>query len=171
VFTIVDNQVFSDATKRCFLSSRACLSAKRVQPIQRRELLFAWKKRVDVSSYTQNLIPTLLVLVLVLLAGCSGLPGINDSSTSLSVVNQDETAHAVVVEIGQISDALNPDYAEGRTLNGNEDVELASFSETGDYRIDVTVDGETTETPYTFENDNSQVTIGTDNNGTVTVES
>lgn len=123
-----------------------------------------------VDSHTQQLVLTLSFGVLVLLAGCSGFLGTEQSSTSLLVVNQDESAHAVVVEIGQISDDPNPDYTAGRTLDGNEDVELVSFGETGEYRIDVTVDGETTEVPYTFETGKSPITIGIGNDGTVTVE-
>ncbi len=119
---------------------------------------------------TRKITRALFVCVLVLSAGCSALPGSGESSTSLSVVNQDGTDHAVVVEIGQISDQPEPAYTAGRTLDANEDTELASFDRTGEYRIDVSVDGQTTEIPYTFESGKSPVTIGIDNNGTVTVE-
>ncbi|MEF8837900.1 MAG: hypothetical protein V5A18_00155 [Haloarculaceae archaeon] len=120
------------------------------------------------ESTARNLARTLLVAALVFSAGCLGVLSTDESSVRISVVNQDDTPHAVVVEIDHLSDHPDPRYTDGRTLDANEDAKLAPFDKTGDYRIDVTVDGQTTEVPHTFENGES-VTIGIAD-GAVTVE-
>lgn len=85
-------------------------------------------------------------------------------------MNQDDTDHAVVVEI---SDKTGLAYSDGRTIEAESDLSLKRFEDSGEYEVRVTVDGNPFETTHTFEpNDDSiQVTnIGIDNEGLVTVE-
>lgn len=112
----------------------------------------------------------LLVAVLVILAGCSAVPGIDADSTDLRLVNQDEIDHAVVVEIGQLGDDPDPAYTAGRLVDAESDAALAAFDRTGEYVVSISVDGETTEQSYTFESGNSPVTIGIDNDGGVLLD-
>lgn len=117
---------------------------------------------------TRRLALSLLVGILVITAGCSAIQNDSESSTNLLVVNQDETDHAVVVEILQDGREV---YATGRTVEAESDVELEPFNHTGEYDVKVTVDGESTVVPYTFTETDSPATtsIGIDNDGTVTV--
>jgi hypothetical protein len=112
----------------------------------------------------------LLVSVLVVLAGCSAVPGIGGESTALTLVNQDDVDHAVVVEIGQLGDDPDPPYTAGRLVDAESDETLAAFDRTGEYVVTVSVDGETSEESYTFESGKSPVTIGIDNDGSVVLE-
>lgn len=112
----------------------------------------------------------LIVSVLVVLAGCSAVPGIGGESTDLTLVNQDDVDHAVVVEIGQLGDDPDPAYTAGRLMDAESDVTLAPFERTGEYVVSVSVDGETTERSYTFESGKSPITIGIDNDGEVVLE-
>lgn len=112
----------------------------------------------------------LLVSVLVVLAGCSAVPGIGGESTDLMLVNQDDVDHAVVVEIGQLGDDPDPAYTAGRLMEAESDESLAAFERTGEYVVSVSVDGETSEQTYTFESGTSPVTIGIDNDGVVVLE-
>lgn len=117
---------------------------------------------------TRRLALSLLVGILVITAGCSAIQNDSESSTNLLVVNQDETDHAVVVEILQDGREV---YATGTTVEAESDVELEPFNHTGEYDVKVTVDGESTVVPYTFTETDSPATtsIGIDNDGTVTV--
>lgn len=119
---------------------------------------------------TRRVIGLLLVSVLVVLAGCSAIPGIGGESTALTLVNQDDVDHAVVVEIGQLGDDPDPAYTAGRLVEAESDVELAAFERAGEYVVSVSVDGETTERSHTFESGNSPVTIGIDNDGSVVLD-
>jgi hypothetical protein len=87
---------------------------------------------------------------------------------NLLLVNQDNSDHAVVVEILENSREV---YSTGTTIEAESDVELEPFNHTGEYDVKVTVDGESTVISYTFtETDSPETTsIGIDNNGTVTV--
>lgn len=122
------------------------------------------------SKGTGRILGTLLVASLVLLAGCSAIPGVAGESTALNVVNQDDVDHAVDVEIGQLGAAPDPAYATGRLMGAESDVALAPFDRTGEYVVSVSVDGETTERSYTFERGTSPVTIGIDNDGAVVLD-
>lgn len=122
------------------------------------------------SHGKRRILGTVLVASLVLLAGCSAVPGIGSESTDLNLVNQDDVDHAVVVEIGQLGDDPDPAYTAGRLLDAESDVALAAFERTGDYVVSVSVDGETTERSYTFESGTSPVTIGIDNDGSVVLD-
>ncbi|MFD1512394.1 hypothetical protein [Halomarina rubra] len=81
-------------------------------------------------------------------------------------MNQDNTNHAVVVEINQGGEVV---YSDGRTLEPESDSELESFAENGEYQVAVTVDGQTTVQTYTFPSDDSATTIGINNDGSVTI--
>lgn len=106
----------------------------------------------------------------MLTAGCSGIQGTESASTTLKLVNQDDVDHAVVIEIGTLTDDPNPDYTAGRTLDRESDVDLDPFEGTGEYEVAVTVDGETTVLTHTFGPDDATVSIGIDNQGSVTIE-
>lgn len=118
----------------------------------------------------QNIVLSLLVGVLVLSAGCSGMLGNDDVTRDIIVVNQDSTDHAVVVEISDKSGIV---YSDGRTLDAESDLKMAQFNRTGEYEVAVTVDGDTTSIRHTFESKDrpiQAINIGIDNQGTVTVE-
>lgn len=117
---------------------------------------------------THRIALNLLVGVLVLTAGCSAIQDDSESSTNLLLVNQDNTDHAVVVEILDNSREV---YSSGTTIEAESDVELEPFNHTGKYDVKVSVDGESTVISYTFtEADSPETTsIGIDNNGNVTV--
>lgn len=118
----------------------------------------------------RKVVLSLLVGLLVLTAGCSGLLGGDDPVRDLKLVNQDETNHAVVVEISDDSGVV---YSDGRTIEAESNLDLAQFNQSGEYEVTVTVDGNSTTTLHTFEfGDNSMhvTNIGIDNEGAVTVE-
>lgn len=125
--------------------------------------------RVNVHLPTRRAAVSLLVGVLLLTAGCSALQDETQPSSDVLLVNNDETDHAVVVEIAQLSDSPDPAYATGRTLDTDSQVNLEPFTETGEYAVTVTVDGTTTELTHTFDRDNSVVNIGIDNEGEVSI--
>lgn len=117
----------------------------------------------------RTVVLSLLVGVLVIGAGCSGILGEDDVTRDIIVVNQDNTDHAVVVEISDDSGVV---YSDGRTLDAESDLKMAQFNQTGEYEVTVTVDGNTTTTRHTFESKDrpiQTVNIGIDNQGTVTV--
>lgn len=119
---------------------------------------------------TRTVLAGLLIGVLVLGAGCSGALSDDEVSHELKLVNQDETDHAVVVEV---SDETGVVYSDGRTIDAESDLDLARFDGTGEYEVRVTVDGESTAVTHTFESDGGPIrvtNIGIDNQGAVTVE-
>ena len=88
------------------------------------------------------------------------------------MVNQDDVGHAVVVEIGELSDDPNPAYAAGRTLEAESGAELEPFDGTGEYEVSVTVDGESTVVTHTFNGEEpAALSIDIDDSGAVTVGS
>lgn len=112
----------------------------------------------------------LLLGLLVVSAGCSGFLGDEPTSSELLVVNQDETDHAVVVEIVEDGSLI---YSDGRTLEAESQLNMARFNQTGEFEMRITVDGNSTTLSHTFgeESDPPVVTnIGIDNDGRVTVE-
>lgn len=118
---------------------------------------------------TRKILLGLLVGALVFGAGCSGVLSGDEVSHDLLLVNQDETDHAVVVEI---SDETGVVYSDGRTIDAESDLHLDRFTGTGEYEVKVTVDGDSTTVTRTFESndDPTRITnIGIDNQGTVTV--
>jgi len=106
-----------------------------------------------------------LVCTLAISAGCSVIATNGDSPTSLAITNQDNTGHAVVVEI---ADGERLAYSEGRIMEGESSTEIDAFNETGKYHVRVAVDGSTTTKTFTFEGDDP-LTIGIDNSGNVTL--
>lgn len=84
----------------------------------------------------------------------------------MQLVNQDDTSHAVVVEITRGEELV---YSAGRTLDAESDTQLDAFSKNGEYQVAVTVDGNTTVKTNTFPSDDSATTIGIDNDGQVTI--
>ena len=118
------------------------------------------------SPPTRKIALNLLVGLLVVSAGCSAFQNSSTPSNTLYLVNQDDTGHAVVVEVTRGEDLV---YSAGRTLDAESDTQLDSFSENGEYQVSVTVDGNTTVKTYTFPSDDSATTIGIDNDGTVTI--
>jgi hypothetical protein len=107
---------------------------------------------------------------LVLTAGCSGILGETDTTRELNLVNQDNTDHAVVVEI---SDETGLVYSDGRTIEAESNFKLAKFTQTGEFDVKVTVDGSSTTLTHTFQSTDDQIhttTIGIANDGTVTIE-
>lgn len=112
---------------------------------------------------------SLLIGMLVLGAGCSGLLTDEPVNRDVLVVNQDNTNHAVIVEIADESGVV---YSDGRVIDAETDHRMAQFNQTGEYEVRVTVDGTTTITRHTFESTGKSqqtVNIGIDNQGTVTV--
>lgn len=112
----------------------------------------------------------LLVGALVFSAGCTGILGEDDVTRDVIVVNQDNTSHAVIVEISDDSGLV---YSDGRTLDAESDLKMAQFNRTGEYEVAVTVDGDTTTRRHTFKSKDrpiQAINIGIDNEGTVTVE-
>lgn len=124
---------------------------------------------LSVRFPTRRIALSLLVGALLLTAGCSALQDEAQPSSDLLLVNNDDTDHAVVVEVAQLSDSPDPVYATGRTLDANSQVNLEPFSETGEYVVTVTVDGTATELTHTFESGDSVVNIGIDNEGQVSI--
>lgn len=127
-------------------------------------------QRTNVRHRTRKVVVSLLVGLLVITAGCSGILGEKDTTRNLKLVNQDNTAHAVVVEISGNSGLI---YSDGRTIDAESNLDLAQFNQTGEYEVKVTVDGDSTTITHTFESDDdpTQTTnIGIDNEGIVTVE-
>lgn len=107
--------------------------------------------------------------VLVVTAGCSTILSDNDTSRELKLVNQDNTDHAVVVEI---SDETGLVYSDGRTIEAESDLNLAQFNQTGEFDVKVTVDGNSTTMTHTFQSSDDTIhvtNIGIDNDGTVTI--
>ena len=119
---------------------------------------------------TRNAVATLLVGLLLLTAGCSGIQGGDAPGNELLVVNQDDVDHAVVVEIAQLSGSPDPAYATGRTLAAESQASLEPFEETGEYHVTVTVDGESTELTHIFESGDGVVNVDIDNEGSVSIE-
>lgn len=70
----------------------------------------------------RTVVLSLLVGVLVLGAGCSGILGEDDVTRDVLVVNQDSTDHAVIVEISDDSGVV---YSDGRTIDGESDLKMA----------------------------------------------
>ena len=118
----------------------------------------------------RHIVVSALLGVLVLTAGCSGFLGDNDTTRELKLVNQDNTDHAVVVEI---SDETGLVYSDGRTIEAESDFNLAQFNQTGEFDVKVTVDGDSTIQTHTFQSTDDQIhttTIGITNDETVTIE-
>lgn len=119
---------------------------------------------------TRKIVLSLVVGSLVIGAGCAGILSDDDVDRDLLLVNQDNSDHAVVVEIHDGSELV---YSDGRTIDAETDTNLAQFNQTGEYDVTVTVDGEATTISHTFESDSdpAEVTnIGIDNDGQVTIE-
>ena len=74
---------------------------------------------------TRSVVAGLLLCCLVLTAGCSG-PDTGPSATSINVVNQDDVGHAVVVEIGELSDDPNPSNGSSSALDSSRSTGPAS---------------------------------------------
>lgn len=107
--------------------------------------------------------------VLVVTAGCSTILSDNDTSRELKLVNQDNTDHAVVVEISNETGLV---YSDGRTIEAESDLNLAQFNQTGEFDVKVTVDGNSTTMTHTFQSSDDTIhvtNIGIDNDGTVTI--
>ncbi|WP_071932957.1 hypothetical protein [Halodesulfurarchaeum formicicum] len=112
---------------------------------------------------------SVFVGLLVVTAGCSGPLSDTDTSRELKLVNQDNTDHAVVVEI---SDETGLVYSDGRTIEAETDLNLAEFNQTGEFDVKVTVDGNSTTITHTFESTDDAIhvtNIGISNDGTVRV--
>lgn len=118
------------------------------------------------SPPTRKIALSLLVGVLVVTAGCSAFQNSSSPTDTMQLVNQDDTSHAVVVEITSGEELV---YSAGRTLDAESDTLLDAFGENGEYQVAVTVDGNTTVKTYTFPSDDSATTIGIDNDGQVTI--
>ena len=113
---------------------------------------------------------SVLLGLLVVTAGCSGILNDNDTSRELKLVNQDNMDHAVIVEI---SDETGLVYSDGRTIEAESDLNLAQFNQTGEFDVKVTVDGNSTSMAHTFQSSDDPIhvtNIGIDNDGTVTIE-
>jgi hypothetical protein len=103
-------------------------------------------------------------------AGCAGVLTDEDVDRDLLLVNQDDTDHAVVVEIHRGSELV---YSDGRTIDAETDVNLAQFNQTGEFDVTVSVDGESTTVGHAFESTSDSIeiaNIGIDNDGKVTIE-
>jgi hypothetical protein len=122
------------------------------------------------ETKTRKIVLGLLVGSLVIGAGCAGILPDDDVDRELLLVNQDNTDHAVVVEIHDGSKLV---YSDGRTIDAETDTNLAQFNQTGEYDVTVAVDGESTTVSHTFESATDSVevaNIGIDNDGQITVE-
>lgn len=122
------------------------------------------------KHYSKAVVLSLLVGLLVIGAGCSGILSDDDFSREIRLVNQDNTDHAVVVEIADGSRLV---YSEGRMIDAETGITLDQFNQTGEYEVTVAVDGNSTTIDHTFEREDNAVptsTIGIDNQGAVTVE-
>lgn len=118
------------------------------------------------SPPTRKIALSLLVGLLAISAGCSAFQNSSTPTDTVHLVNQDDTSHAVVIEIHHSGELV---YSAGRTLDAESDIQLDSFSRNGEYQVAVTVDGNTTMKTYTFPSDDSATTIGIDNDGKVTI--
>ena len=119
---------------------------------------------------TRKIVLSLIVGSLVIGAGCAGIPSDDDVDRELLLVNQDNTDHAIVVEIHDGSELV---YSDGRTIDAETDTNLAQFNQTGEFDVTVTVDGKSTTVSHTFESASDSVevaNIGIDNDGQVTIE-
>ncbi len=122
-----------------------------------------------VTLQTRTVVIGLLIGVLVVSAGFSGLLGDGETANELLVVNQDGTDHTVVVEILEEGSLV---YSDGRTLEAESQLELARFNRTGEFEMRITVDGESTTRSHTFSEDAEPpavTNIGIDNEGQITV--
>lgn len=115
---------------------------------------------------SQKIALGLFVGILAISAGCSVIQGAEDPSNRLVLANQDNTNHAVLVEITEGEEVV---YSAGRTTEGESDTELEPFDQTGEYEVTVTVDGNSTVMTYNFTNGESTTTIGIDNEESVTI--
>lgn len=116
----------------------------------------------------RKIVLCLFVGLLIVVAGCSAVQDTDDSTTPLLLANQDNADHAVVVEI--VNGGAET-YSAGTTIAAESDVELAAVTQTGEYDVRVSVDGDSTTLTHTFTEDDSQsaTTIGIDNDGNVTI--
>jgi len=119
-----------------------------------------------VHPRTKKIALSLLVGLLAISAGCSAIQSTDDTSTRLLIANQDNTDHAVLVEITQNEDVV---YSAGRTIEAESNAELAQFDQTGEYEVKITVDGNSTVQTYDFTAEDSTTTVGVDNNGNATI--
>lgn len=124
----------------------------------------------SVDLQTRQILLSIFVSALVLTAGCGALQSADDTTSTLKLVNQDSVEHSVVVQIAPRSDSNTIDYSDGRIVSGESDVDLAAFDGTGEYRVTVSIDGETTVLIHTFESGDEIVSIGIDNDGEVSIE-
>lgn len=125
---------------------------------------------IHVQNKTRYVVLSLFVSLLLFSAGCIGASVNDDSTRNILLVNQDDTSHAVVVEISDDSGVV---YSDGRTVDAESDLNMAQFNRTGEYEVKVTVDGDSTTIHHTFQFDDRpiQITnIGIDNEAAVTVE-
>ena len=125
---------------------------------------------ICVNFHTRKAAIGLLLGLLVVSAGCSGLFTGEDATSELLVVNQDETDHAVVVEIVEEGNLI---YSDGRTLEAESQLNMARFNRTGEFTMRITVDGNSTTLSHSFSEDSDSpviTNIGIDNDGQVTVE-
>jgi hypothetical protein len=119
---------------------------------------------------THYVVLGLLVGLLIFSAGCTGILSDDDSTRDILLVNQDETDHAVVVEIFDDSRLV---YSDGRTIDAESDLDMAQFNRTGEYKVRVSVNGDSTTIRHTFEFEDHPVhitNIGINNEGDVTIE-
>ncbi|MGB9965793.1 hypothetical protein [Halobacterium sp. CBA1126] len=118
------------------------------------------------NSRSKRVVLVAFVGVLVATAGCSALGLGSSATTNLLLVNNDETSHDVTVEVLHDGDSV---YSEDATVDAETDEELPAFEGSGEHTVAVTVDGETSEQVYEFTGDDDAVSIGIDNDATVTV--
>lgn len=115
---------------------------------------------------SQHVVLSLVVCVLAITAGCSALQTSPESTTNLLIANQDNSGHAVVVEI---MDGERKVYSDGQTIEAESDAGLTSFNQSGEYEVKVTVDGNSTVLTHDFRESQSITTIGIDNDANVTI--
>ena len=118
------------------------------------------------DSRSKRVLLVAVVGALVATAGCGALGFGSSATTTLPVVNDDETSHDVTVEVLNDGAAV---YSENATVDAETDAELPAFEGSGTYTVAVTVDGETTEQSYEFTGDDDTVSVGVGNDATVTV--
>lgn len=126
--------------------------------------------RLGVEIQTRRILLSLFMTAFVLTAGCGALGTVEDTSSTLKLVNQDSVEHSVVVQISPRSEVNTVEYTDGRILEGESDVDLATFDGSGEYRVTVSVDGETTVLLHTFKPGDDIISIGIDNDGEVSIE-
>lgn len=102
----------------------------------------------------------LLISVLTVSAGCNAITSTSDerSSTEITIRNQDDTDHTVLIQIGKRPIA----YSAGRTMESNSTAELEPFNKTGDYDVRMTVDDTTIGTTSSFGLEDN-MTVGVQN--------